>query len=183
MFRKKKKKISIINTNMSNNNLIIKKIGSDKEDMKKYNDVYPVKKTISLYANNKIKKYTQADKKCIITRINILKLSEHELFHIFKIMSDHNNNTYTKNKNGIFFNLKNTSDLSLAILEDYIHILQNRKNNIPKDSDNSTEDSESNKYSLLEYENIYDNNYHKLSNYEKTVYKKNKYFLEKNELR
>ena len=128
------------------------KVNESKIVEKYNNNILSKKKYTPQVVSNKIKNYTPNDKKNLINRIHKLKLNEQEMVHIFRIMAD-NDNIYTKNKNGIFFNLKNTTDSSLLLLEDYINILQNRKSNSSNSIENSTEeDGDNSKYSLLEYE-------------------------------
>lgn len=95
---------------------------------------------------NSIKKFTHTEKKNLIKRISDVK-NKKCYIKIFKIIHN-NNNTYTKNDNGIFFNITNLSDDILKKIDDIIRYYETKKNNSEikiiqslTNSNNITEDS------------------------------------------
>jgi hypothetical protein len=62
---------------------------------------------------------------------NINKLSENEIIEIFKIINESNTN-YTKNNNGIFFNLNWVDDAALEKIHNYITFCIKSQNEISK---------------------------------------------------
>ena len=122
--------------------------------------------------------FTSAEKSNIINTINNNKFSNSEYNQFYKII---NNDTklYSKNKNGIFVNSKNISEKGYQQLNDKINIFLKSKEK-RKLENNDTEEKHNN-YSKLNYETSYDNIYYKMSNYEKNVIKKNKFFLNDSE--
>ncbi len=78
---------------------------------------------VSNYQNIKI--YNHNDKKILVKRITDIK-NKKCYIKIFKII--HNDNfKYTKNYNGIFFNLTNLSDIILHNIETVIIYYENKK--------------------------------------------------------
>ena len=124
--------------------------------------------------------FTTIEKSNIINTINSNKFTNWEYNQFYKII---NNDTklYSKNKNGIFVNSKNLSDSAYEQLQKSIKLFLQNKTKIDKSNENEKKKEISNNYSKLDYETSYDNLYYKLSNYEKNVIKKNKYFLNDSE--
>ncbi len=124
--------------------------------------------------------FTTIEKSNIINTINSNKFTNWEYNQFYKII---NNDTklYSKNKNGIFVNSKNLSDSAYEQLQKSIKLFLQNKTKIDKLNENEKKKEISNNYSKLDYETSYDNLYYKLSNYEKNVIKKNKYFLNDSE--
>ena len=102
------------------------------------------------YLNNKL--YTHNDKKILVKRITDIKIKKCYL-KIFKII--HNDNfKYTKNDNGIFFNLTDLPDSILTNIESIIQYYENKKlqnelllkNNNLYSSNNNIEDNIDSEY-------------------------------------
>ena len=62
---------------------------------------------------------------------NVSKLSENEIYELFKIIEENNAN-YTKNNNGIFLNLNWVDDETLSKIDDYISFCIKSQNEISK---------------------------------------------------
>lgn len=77
--------------------------------------------------SNSIKKFNHNDKKNLIKRISDVK-NKKCYIKIFKIIHN-NNNSYTKNDNGIFFNITNLSDDILNQIEHVIKYYEVKKYN------------------------------------------------------
>ena len=124
--------------------------------------------------------FTTIEKSNIINIINSNKFSNWEYNQFYKII---NNDTklYSKNKNGIFVNSKNLSDSAYAQLHEAIILFLQSKKKTDTSKETKKKADVSHNYSKLDYETSYDNLYYKLSNYEKNVIKKNKYFLNDSE--
>jgi hypothetical protein len=73
-------------------------------------------------------KYTLADKKQIMVKIQNLKNKRHYM-DIYKIIKE-NNVTYSQNINGIFINLNNIEDITLDKIVKYLNYLDNRNSEI-----------------------------------------------------
>jgi hypothetical protein len=76
--------------------------------------------------NNHIKTYTHSDKKLLVKRIGHIK-NKKCYIKIFKLINQ-DNLSYTKNENGIFFNLNILSDDILTKIEQIILYYENIKN-------------------------------------------------------
>ena len=76
--------------------------------------------------NIEIKTYSHLDKKLLVKRIGNIK-SKKCYIKIFKLIHG-DNLSYTKNDNGIFFNLTVLSDTILSQIENIIHFYENIKN-------------------------------------------------------
>ena len=77
--------------------------------------------------SNSIKKFSHNDRKILIKRISDVK-NKKCYIKIFKIIHN-NNNSYTKNDNGIFFNITNLSDDILNQIEHIIKHYEMKKYN------------------------------------------------------
>ena len=119
--------------------------------------------------------FTAVEKSNIINTINSNKFSNLEYNQFYKIINN-DTKSYSKNKNGIFVNSKNLSDNAYKQLDEAISIFFKNKTK-DKKIQSKKESVKVNNYSKLDYETSYDNLYYKLSNYEKNVIKKNKYYL------
>lgn len=81
-----------------------------------------------------MEKYTNKHKKYLFEKINILSKTEHE--EIYKILKKYNNeNTaniicFSKNKNGVFFNLSDVNDIMYEELDNFVSYCINNKKNL-----------------------------------------------------
>jgi hypothetical protein len=73
-------------------------------------------------------KYTNKNKKQLFEKINTLSKTEHE--EIYKIVRKNNDITFSKNKNGIFFNLSDISDSMYEELDNFVTYCINNKKNL-----------------------------------------------------
>ena len=73
-----------------------------------------------------IKKYSHSDKKKLLNRINDLKNKKCNM-KIFKIIYT-DNVDYSKNNNGVFFNLNQLNDESLSKIDNIISYYENKHN-------------------------------------------------------
>lgn len=73
-------------------------------------------------------KYTNKHKKQLFEKINILSKTEHE--EIYKIVKKHDNITFSKNKNGIFFNLSDINDEMYEELDNFVTYCINNKKDL-----------------------------------------------------
>lgn len=145
--------MSKLNQNIDNCNLIpIKKYEASNNDV------------LDNKLNNKTKKFSQKDKLYIKKKMDLL--IKNEYFKIFNFI-EQANSKYTENQNGIFVNLNDVDDNTLFKIKEYIEtITENRdinksfimNNNLTSTVDNNTDI--------------------KLSNYEKSIIKKNNYLIE-----
>jgi hypothetical protein len=72
-------------------------------------------------------KYTNKHKKLLFEKINTLSKTEHE--EIYKIVKKNDDIIFSKNKNGVFFNLSDITDLMYEELENFIiYCINNKKN-------------------------------------------------------
>lgn len=150
------------------------------------------------FINKSIEKYpdmTFDQKKDIQNKIKFL--NKQEYFFIFKLISQ-DTDKYTENINGIFVNLNNLCNKTLWEIQNYINtLIQNKKklNNkrnllnssniddiINSDNENiDDQESDDDDYSVDAFQE--DINPIKLSNYEKSIIKKNKYIIEQQEFK
>lgn len=77
---------------------------------------------------NEPKKYSHNDKKLIVKRISDIK-NKKCYIKIFKVINNDNLN-YSRNDNGIFFNLTNLKDDTLNKIESILLYYENKKNNV-----------------------------------------------------
>lgn len=165
----------------SNKNLIYADIYNNKKTYKldmsnlnndiSKNNLIPIKKyEATNSANNKINneeivnKITKKDKLFIKNKMDLLMKNEY--FKIFNFLEE-SNVKYTENQNGIFVNLNDVDDNTLYKIKEYIEtITENRDINQSLIMDNSYT-------SNLDHSNDI-----KLSNYEKSIIKKNNYLIE-----
>ena len=90
-------------------------------------DTIYVSDTINMQIYNS-KKFTYIDKKQLIKRINDIKTKKCYI-KIFKLI--HNDNLkYTKNDNGIFFNITNLSDEILTNIDIILNFYESKKSDI-----------------------------------------------------
>ena len=113
------------------------------------------------------KSYDKNEKKIIASRIEQIK-SKKIYLKIFKIISDDGNH-YVINPNGIFLNLNNVSDVTLAKIERVLDLCDNYKQ-ISKQDQNWTEKLQKTYEDLSENNN--DNNEIGLNSHEKMLLKK-----------
>lgn len=73
-------------------------------------------------------KYTNKNKKQLFEKINTLSKTEHE--EIYKIVKKNNDITFSKNKNGIFFNLSDINDSMYEDLDNFVTYCINNKKNL-----------------------------------------------------
>jgi len=145
--------MSNLNNDISKNNLIpIKKYEATNNSNSKINN------------EEIVNKITKKDKLFIKNKMDLLMKNEY--FKIFNFIEE-SNVKYTENQNGIFVNLNDVDDNTLYKIKEYIEtITENRDINQSLIMDNS--------YTS----NIDHNNDIKLSNYEKSIIKKNNYLIE-----
>lgn len=107
--------------------------------------------------NNK-SRYSHEDRKQITQLIENLKNDE-DYVAIFEILTDDENNKYTKNSNGVFLNFSTVGDDTLDRITKYLKKINKKKSNqIEVDTD------------VIPIGNIYKNDRtHKLSNYEQNI--------------
>lgn len=74
------------------------------------------------------KRYNHNDKKDLIKRISNIK-NKKCYIKIFKIIYNNNNN-YTRNENGVFFNITNLSDDILYKIDNIVRYFENKKNKL-----------------------------------------------------
>lgn len=115
------------------------------------------------------KTYTNDDRKLIVYKMENLKLKKHYI-NIFKIIHDSDPSfKYTQNRNGVFIDIKNLSNNTLYLIDQYISSID-QNNNSESDNKNILSDQIS--------DHIYDDQYNssgpKLSNYEKNIIKRNR---------
>ena len=121
------------------------------------------------YNNINLKEYSKSDKKIIASKIEQIK---HKKIHlkIFKIIYEDENN-YTLNTNGVFLNINNLKNSTLAKIENILNLYDSIKTN----------KTITNKWSSIlqtQYDNVENlNNDDKLSNYEKSLVKKQQNYL------
>ena len=145
--------MSNLNNNISKNNLIpIKKYEATNNSNSKINN------------EEIVNKITKKDKLFIKNKMDLLMKNEY--FKIFNFIEE-SNVKYTENQNGIFVNLNDVDDNTLYKIKEYIEtITENRDINQSLIMDNSYT-------SNLDHSNDI-----KLSNYEKSIIKKNNYLIE-----
>ena len=79
-------------------------------------------------------KYTNKHKRQLFSKINALSKTEHE--EIYKILKKHNTNNpdslinFSKNKNGIFFNLSDIDDVLFEELDNFVTYCINNKKDL-----------------------------------------------------
>ena len=89
-------------------------------------DTIYVSDSINMQVNN-YKSFSLVDKKQLIKRINDIKTKKCYI-KIFKLI--HNDNLkYTKNDNGIFFNISNLSDEILTNIDIILRFYESKKDN------------------------------------------------------
>lgn len=119
--------------------------------------------------DNHIKTYNSDEKKMLVYKIENLKQKKHyiDIFNIIK----HNepNYKFTKNNNGIFFDLKYISNDVLYKIDKYINSISIHYNVSESDSISLKENISDHKYDCE-----FNNNGPKLSNYEKNLIKRNR---------
>lgn len=76
------------------------------------------------FFNNNIKEYSHSDKKSLSNRINNIK-NKKCYIKIFSLLHNSNIN-YTKNDNGIFFNISILSNDILSIIDNIISYYENK---------------------------------------------------------
>ncbi len=111
-------------TNFNHNEIIstistISTTNSEQNDTITTSDIYNENITIIT------KTYTHNDKKILVKRIGDIK-NRKCYIKIFKIIHG-DNFKYTKNDNGIFFNLTSLTDNTLAKIESIIQFFENKK--------------------------------------------------------
>jgi len=145
--------MSNLNNDISKNNLIpIKKYEATNNSNSKINN------------EEIVNKITKKDKLFIKNKMDLLMKNEY--FKIFNFIEE-SNVKYTENQNGIFVNLNDVDDNTLYKIKEYIEtITENRDINQSLIMDNSYT-------SNLDHSNDI-----KLSNYEKSIIKKNNYLIE-----
>lgn len=79
-----------------------------------------------------MEKYTNKHKKELFEKINILSKTEHEeIYKILKKNEDIDNNiSFSKNKNGVFFNLSDINDNIYELLNSFVSYCINNKKNL-----------------------------------------------------
>jgi hypothetical protein len=100
-------------------------------------------------------------------------LADYEYCQLFEIIKKDAKSKYSQNKNGVFVNLKNLSQETLEELDRYLNFIENKKKDLQQ-SDEHKEgllNSETN-YQKMQYENVYHESYQDLSNYQKSLIKK-----------
>jgi hypothetical protein len=151
-------------------------------------------KTFINKSNEKFPDMTFEQKKDIQNKIKFL--NKQEYFFIFKLISQ-DTNKYTENINGIFINLNNLCNKTLWEIHNYIYTLIQNKTKLNNKRNSSNIDDkiiESDNENINENENESDDDYNidafqedlnpiKLSNYEKSIIKKNKYIIEQQEFK
>ncbi len=165
----------------SNKNLIYADIYNNKKTYKldmsnlnndiSKNNLIPIKKYEAANNSNSkinneeiVNKITKKDKLFIKNKMDLLMKNEY--FKIFNFIEE-SNVKYTENQNGIFVNLNDVDDNTLYKIKEYIEtITENRDINQSLIMDNSYT-------SNLDHSNDI-----KLSNYEKSIIKKNNYLIE-----
>ena len=85
------------------------------------------------------KKYDYDDKKKIVYKIQKIK-NKKDYFKLYKLVNN-NNIQFTKNNNGIFFNINKLSNQTLQEIEFFLDII-NEKNKLIQDSELSNCESE-----------------------------------------
>lgn len=166
----------------SDKNLIYADIYNNKKtykvDMSKLSEnidkshLIPIKKyeasnndNLNTNLTNETKKFSKKDKLFIKKKMELL--IKNEYFKIFNFI-EKANTKYTENQNGIFVNLNDVDDDTLFKIKEYIETI--------------TENRDINKSFIMDtnYTTTVDNNNPdiKLSNYEKSIIKKNNYLIE-----
>ena len=126
---------------------------------------YSTNNTVTL--NNELNDEKQIDKKLLAENIKLL--SKQECYIIFNLITQ-DTDKWTENNNGIFINSNNIKFETLRNINEYVNkIIKNKKKYL-------------NKSIIVETEHIYNNNESnqllKLSNYEKSIVKRNNYINE-----
>lgn len=116
----------------------------------------------------KTKKYSYSDRKKLSSKIMNIKKKE-DYIRLFKIINQDPENKFTENSNGIWLDFKSLSDETIAKVEKYLIKLKN------KSDEDSTNSLEYVPYSTDENYNNIKNSGPKLSNYEKSILRRNKY--------
>jgi hypothetical protein len=73
-------------------------------------------------------KYSNKEKKNLLLDINTLSKTEHD--EIYRILLNENKITFSKNKNGVFFNLSNIDDDLFVKLENFVQYCMNNKKDL-----------------------------------------------------
>ena len=115
---------------------------------------------------NKI--YSYSERKKLSSKIMNIKKKD-DYIKIFKIINQDPNNKFTENSNGIWLDFKSLSDETISKVEKFLIKLKNKSD---EDSVNSLEYVP---YSTEENYNNIKNSGPKLSNYEKSILRRNKY--------
>lgn len=121
---------------------------------------------------NKI--YKPEERKMLIYKMEKLKNKKYYI-DIFKIMKNDQQCKYTQNKNGLFINIGKLSDETLYKLEKYIDEINKQK--IYSESDSTSyqaKDNLSDKNIIKDYDDDFNSDGPKLSNYEKNIIKRNR---------
>ena len=114
------------------------------------------------------KTYSYSERKKLSAKIMSIKKKE-DYIKLFKIINQDPNNKFTENSNGIWLDFKSLSDETISKVEKYMIKLKNKND---EDSVNSLEYVP---YSTEENYNNIKNSGPKLSNYEKSILRRNKY--------
>ena len=121
---------------------------------------------------NKDIEYTHSERKKISQKIKKLKKKE-DYVKLFKIVNSDKNNKFTENSNGIWLDFKILSDETVRKVDNFLKkTLQKKDDN---ESANSLEYVPYSKDDLIFNKNTIGP---KLSNYEKSIIKKNNYLIE-----
>jgi len=116
----------------------------------------------------KNKTYSYSERKKLSSKIMNIKKKD-DYIKIFKIINQDPNNKFTENSNGIWLDFKSLSDETISKVEKFLIKLKNKSD---EDSVNSLEYVP---YSTEENYNNIKNSGPKLSNYEKSILRRNKY--------
>lgn len=116
----------------------------------------------------KNKTYSYSERKKLSAKIMNIKKKD-DYIKIFKIINQDPNNKFTENSNGIWLDFKSLSDETISKVEKFLIKLKNKSD---EDSVNSLEYVP---YSTEENYNNIKNSGPKLSNYEKSILRRNKY--------
>jgi hypothetical protein len=118
--------------------------------------------------DEKIKSYSYSERKKLSSKIMNIKKKD-DYIKLFKLINQDPNNKFTENSNGIWLDFKSLSDQTISKVEKYLIKLKNKSD---EDSVNSLEYVP---YSTEENFNNLKNSGPKLSNYEKSILRRNKY--------
>lgn len=119
-----------------------------------------------------IPEYTCNDKKSINYRIGQLK-SKKKYSRIFQIIK-HDANQYTRNSNGIFFNLNSLNNETLYKIDRYLKKVERRRKTLVDSESQQTTSMEYTPYSVDEFSE-YKQHGSKLSNKEKNILRRKRF--------